>query len=480
MSRVRTRPRTRAAEASLPPPAEAAPRSRRQKTTAPPPAAVRQPKTLTVGFGSILSILALLLLLTAWGGGLTFMMLFGDQLSSRVIAESSQMQDAYEQRLQAYRAEIARLSLEVEQSKFDSTSVEGKVVELGRRQRQLELRLLALKQLSDIVGLPASATPATTPPPSLSPPPAPQPAPSQPTKRIRHEAEEEIELAPIPIQADAPPVIEQAPASREQSADLDAFIARMDRALRNAEQMQATVLVNLGRASEIRTERIRAALTLIGLQPQQILQMRGRADVVIPNIILPLSEQNTPFAQGIERARQNHGLTLGIRDVVQALPILRPTNPTIRFSSGFGYRIHPIHGTKRLHAGLDMAAPIGEPIFAAGSGVVRSAGWGGGYGNLIQVDHGNGLLTRYAHLSQIKVTPGQPVAKGTLIGLMGTTGASTGSHLHFETRIHGSPVNPACFLLAGDRILGGQPVPLPCDQPPVWQPKSDEDEDDDT
>lgn len=463
MSRVRTRPRTRPAEAAPAPAPEATPRSRRQKEPVVAPA-VRQPKTLTVGFGSILSILALLLLLTAWGSGLTFMMLFGDQLSSRVIAESSQMQDAYEQRLQAYRAEIARLSLEVEQSKFDSTSVEGKVVELGRRQRQLELRLLALKQLSDIVGLPSGAAPA----------------PAPPANRIGYEDEDEGELRPIPIQAEAPPVIEQAPAPREQSADLEAFIARMDRALRNVDQMQQTVLVNLGRASEFRTERIRAALTLIGLQPQQILQMRGKADVVIPNIVLPLSEQNTPFAQGIERARQNHGLTLGIRDVVQALPILRPTNPGIRFSSGFGYRIHPIHGTKRLHAGLDMAAPIGEPIFAAGSGVVRSAGWGGGYGNLIQVDHGNGLLTRYAHLSQIKVTPGQPVAKGTMIGLMGTTGASTGSHLHFETRIHGSPVNPACFLLAGDRILGGQPVPLPCDQPPVWQPKSDEDEDDDT
>jgi murein DD-endopeptidase MepM/ murein hydrolase activator NlpD len=464
MSRVRTRPRPHAAESTAPPAADASPRSRRQKEAAAVPAAIRRPRTLTVGFGSILSILALLLLLTAWGGGLTIMMLFGDQLSSRVIAESSQMQDAYEQRLQAYRAEIARLSLEVEQSKFDSTSVEGKVIELGRRQRQLELRLLALKQLSDIVGLSSGSTPA--PPP--------------PANRIDYEESDEHELRPIPIQAEAPPLIEQAPAPREPSGDVEAFIARMDRALRNVEQLQTTVLVNLGRASEVRTERIRAALTLIGLQPQQILQMRGRADVVIPNIVLPLSEQNTPFAQGIERARQNHGLTLGIRDVVQALPILRPTNPGIRFSSGFGYRIHPILGTKRLHAGLDMAAPIGEPIFAAGSGVVRSAGWGGGYGNLIQVDHGNGLLTRYAHLSQIKVTPGQPVAKGTLIGLMGTTGASTGSHLHFETRIHGSPVNPACFLLAGDRITGGQPVPFPCDQPPVWQPKSEEEEDDDS
>jgi murein DD-endopeptidase MepM/ murein hydrolase activator NlpD len=468
MSRVRSRTRNQAATPTTGEGSSARRSRRRAVVEAAAPAPIRPSKTLAIGMGSIVSVLALLLLLAAWGTGLTVMMLFGDRLSARIIAENSQMQDAYEQRLQAYRAEIARLSLEVEQSRFDSTSVEGRVIELGRRQRQLELRVLALKQLSDLVGLPSGAPAA--------------PAPAQPpANRIRFEAPDETDPVVIPVQADAPPVIEQAPATpREQSSDIEAFILRMDRSLRNVDQTQTAILLNLQRSSDVRSERIRAALSLIGLQPQQILQMRGRGDVVIPNIVLPLSEQSTPFAQGIERARQNHGLTLGIRDVVQALPTLRPTNPNIRFSSGFGYRIHPIHGSRRLHAGIDMAAPIGEPIFAAGSGVVQSAGWGGGYGNLIQVDHGNGVLTRYAHLSQIKVTPGQPVSKGTLIGLMGTTGASTGSHLHFETRIHGSPVNPACFLLAGDRIAGVQTIPLPCEQPPVWQRRSDEDEDDDS
>jgi murein DD-endopeptidase MepM/ murein hydrolase activator NlpD len=351
----------------------------------------------------------------------------------------------------------------VEQSKFDTTSVEGRVIELGRRQRQLEVRLLALKQLSDIVGGPAAGPPAL------------QPAPS----RIGHEALDE-ELTPIPIQADAPPVIEQAPLPRgESSPDIDGFILRMDRALNVTEQVQVAVLGNLSRSSGVRTERLRGALTLMGLSPEEAMQMRGKQNLVIPNIVLPLSEQNTPFAQALERARQNHGLTLGVRGVVEALPTTRPTPAAIRYSSGFGYRIHPLMGTRRLHAGLDMAAPAGTPIFAAGSGVVRSAGWGGGYGNLVQVDHGNGLVTRYAHLSQMNVTGGQPVGNGALIGLMGTTGASTGSHLHFETRIHGTPVNPACFLLAGDRIGGVQTVPLPCEQPPVWQRKSDEEEDDD-
>ncbi len=468
------KPEPRKAEPA--PPAESpaqTSRSRRKALAAEKPVAIRHSRTLQVGLGSIFSVLAVMLLLAAWGGGLTFILVFGDRVSERIIAENSQMQDAYEQRLQAFRAEIARLTFEVEQSKFDTTSVEGRIIELGRRQRQLEIRLQALRQLSDIVGLSAGGAPPLAPGPAAPGAPAPS--------RISFEAEDDEDLAPISIQAEAPPVIELAPvAPTESSPDIEGFILRMDRSLRSSDQLQFAILGNLSRFSGVRAERIRSALTLIGLSPEQALQMRGRQNLVIPNIVLPLSEQNTPFAQALERARQNHGLSLGIRNIVEALPTTRPTVPNIRYSSGFGYRTHPILGYKKLHAGLDMAAPIGTPIFAAGSGVVLSASWGGGYGNLIQVDHGNGIVTRYAHLSQMNVTTGQPIAKGSLIGLMGTTGASTGSHLHFETRIYGSPVNPACFLHAGDRIAGLQSVPLPCDQAPVWQRKSDEDEDDDS
>lgn len=129
-----------------------------------------------------------------------------------------------------------------------------------------------------------------------------------------------------------------------------------------------------------------------------------------------------------------------------------------------------------------MAAPLGTPVRAAGSGVVLSAGWGGGYGNLIQVDHGNGVISRYAHLSAIEVAQGQPVAIGAVIGLMGSTGASTGSHLHFETRIRSVPQNPACFLIAGDKLRDVQNPGFNCDKPPFQQkmPDKDEDEDDDS
>lgn len=111
-------------------------------------------------------------------------------------------------------------------------------------------------------------------------------------------------------------------------------------------------------------------------------------------------------------------------------------------TSGFGYRIHPIYGYRRFHAGIDIGAPIGQGIVAVLPGVVLSAGPRGTYGNLVVIDHGNGFATAYAHQSRVLVVVGQRVAAGQRIGLVGSTGASTGPHLHFETRVNGDPVDP--------------------------------------
>ena len=124
-----------------------------------------------------------------------------------------------------------------------------------------------------------------------------------------------------------------------------------------------------------------------------------------------------------------------------ALPI-----PAARLSSSFGPRIHPIFGTARLHAGMDLAAPSGTPIGAAGLGTVVTAGVLGGYGNAVVIDHGGGLSTLYAHQSALNVTVGQVVVPSQVIGLVGSTGNSTGPHLHFEVRVFGTPVDPISFL----------------------------------
>lgn len=115
-------------------------------------------------------------------------------------------------------------------------------------------------------------------------------------------------------------------------------------------------------------------------------------------------------------------------------------------SSGFGYRMHPILGYQRFHAGLDFAADYGSPILAADRGVVIFAGWYGGYGNAVIIDHGNGLTTMYAHSQELYVSEGQTVQRGQAIAAVGSTGLSTGPHLHFEVRKDGEPVDPAPYL----------------------------------
>ncbi|MET0250699.1 MAG: M23 family metallopeptidase [Novosphingobium sp.] len=111
-------------------------------------------------------------------------------------------------------------------------------------------------------------------------------------------------------------------------------------------------------------------------------------------------------------------------------------------TSGFGLRRHPLFGDLRLHAGIDLAAPAGSPVVATAAGTVSTADWAGGYGLLVAVEHGGGRQTRYAHLSKLNVAAGQRVRQGQVIGFVGSTGRSTGPHLHYETRIDGHAIDP--------------------------------------
>ena len=124
-----------------------------------------------------------------------------------------------------------------------------------------------------------------------------------------------------------------------------------------------------------------------------------------------------------------------------ALPFGMPVNASY-ISSGFGVRTHPLLGIVRGHSGVDLPAAYGSPIRATSDGVVDSAGWRGGYGQAVEIDHGKGVQSRYAHMSRMAVYPGQAVKRGDVIGYVGSTGLSTGPHLHYEIRINGAAVNP--------------------------------------
>ncbi len=127
------------------------------------------------------------------------------------------------------------------------------------------------------------------------------------------------------------------------------------------------------------------------------------------------------------------------------LPSGMPVNARY-ISSGFGIRSHPVLGSIRSHSGVDLPAAHGTPIRATSDGVVGSAGWRGGYGLAVQLDHGKGISSRYAHMSRLAVSPGQAVQRGDVIGYVGSTGLSTGPHLHYEIRVNGAAVNPYATL----------------------------------
>jgi murein DD-endopeptidase MepM/ murein hydrolase activator NlpD len=146
-----------------------------------------------------------------------------------------------------------------------------------------------------------------------------------------------------------------------------------------------------------------------------------------------------------------------LQDGVIAIPSEKPVKMNVEFTSGFGVRSDPFHAGAAMHPGIDLAGSYGTPIFATADGTVLRAGWNsGGYGNLVEVDHGRGITTRYGHMSAILVHAGDRVKRGQQIGRMGSTGRSTGNHLHYEVRIDGRAVNPIPFMKSTDYVLAMQ------------------------
>jgi murein DD-endopeptidase MepM/ murein hydrolase activator NlpD len=134
------------------------------------------------------------------------------------------------------------------------------------------------------------------------------------------------------------------------------------------------------------------------------------------------------------------------------IPSGRPVEK-LELTSNYGVRSDPFSGRARMHRGIDIPGPVGTPIYATADGIVSRAGWASGYGNLIELSHGNEMETRYGHLSRLLVGPNERVRRGQLIGMMGSTGRSTGSHLHYEIRIAGAAINPTPFVVGTERAM---------------------------
>jgi murein DD-endopeptidase MepM/ murein hydrolase activator NlpD len=227
--------------------------------------------------------------------------------------------------------------------------------------------------------------------------------------------------------------------------------------LRQIEARQVALAGKARVAGEARFQQTAAHLRKLGLAPERFV----KTNVAMGGPYEPIDENDNSDSAAANADAQFRALFLTwkkldmLEQTVISVPSMQPVD-RVTFTSSFGVRSDPFRGTAAMHAGVDIPGSIGTPIYATADGVISHAGRQGGYGNMVEINHGRGLETRYGHLSKILVADNTRVKRGQIIGLMGSTGRSTGSHLHYEVRVDGRAVNPIPFLQTGEYLAGIQ------------------------
>jgi murein DD-endopeptidase MepM/ murein hydrolase activator NlpD len=226
-----------------------------------------------------------------------------------------------------------------------------------------------------------------------------------------------------------------------------AEIARMQREVKAMQADVAAIKLAAQQRYQLTAQEVRN----LGLDPSRIQAETGVGGPYEPVDTTSTADPN--FKALFMSWKKLESLEQGTVAIPSALPIQQAAN----FTSGFGVRSDPFKGRAAMHPGVDLAGPVGTPIYATADGVVDRAEWNsGGYGNLVEIDHGHGIQTRYGHLTRYIVTSGERVKRGQLIAFMGSTGRSTGSHLHYEVRLDGKAVNPIPFMQSSDFLQSVQ------------------------
>ena len=219
---------------------------------------------------------------------------------------------------------------------------------------------------------------------------------------------------------------------------------------------QERLIEAAGSFAKNRADRLRMAFRLAGLDPTLYA---GRSDALggplidakDPRALAAVLDVDVDMARRIQVAATDLSDMRGLSQAARTLPLGRPAGDAAQ-SSGFGVRLDPFTGAPAFHPGQDFAGAFMSPVVTTAPGVVSFTGVRNGYGNTVEIDHGHGFKTRYAHLEAISVTTGQHVVLGQKIGAMGSTGRSTGTHLHYEVWVDGRPQNPLRFIKAGDDV----------------------------
>jgi murein DD-endopeptidase MepM/ murein hydrolase activator NlpD len=221
------------------------------------------------------------------------------------------------------------------------------------------------------------------------------------------------------------------------------------------EQDQERLIAAAETFAKTRAERLRLAFRLAGLDPHHYAgASAGLGGPLIeakdPRALAAILDVDDDFAIRVQHAATDMSDARALSQAARKLPLARPTDTAT--SSGFGVRVDPFTRQPAYHPGLDFSGAMMTPVHVTAPGVVSFTGVRSGYGNTIEVDHGNGFKTRYAHLSTISVKVGERVALGQRIGGMGSTGRSTGPHLHYEVWVNGRAQNPGRYVRAGDEL----------------------------
>jgi murein DD-endopeptidase MepM/ murein hydrolase activator NlpD len=391
-------------------------------------------------------VIGTVVLLGMWSAATATYFAFRDDVLTRLIARQAEMQYAYEDRIAELRAKVDRTTSRqlLDQEQFDQ-----KLEQVMRRQTTLESRAATLGTLPDITGsirAPSRGSAAAEPTASS----APKPSPISDTVIFVAPPDREARLesrAPLAVRS---------PATRlATSQGVDNVIVRLQNSLDRIEGGQLAALNSLEDGMESRMRRMRGVFTDLGLDMTQLEAATPRAAMGGPFVPVKLGADAGPFERQLYRINLTRAQIDRLNRTLALVPYRKPVIGEIEFTSGFGVRADPFLGRPAMHTGLDFRAATGDPVRATANGKVVSSGWSGGYGRMVEIDHGNGLSTRYGHLSDINVKVGDSVRIGQVIGTVGSTGHSTGPHLHYETRIDGDAVDPQKFLRAGVRLSAG-------------------------
>jgi murein DD-endopeptidase MepM/ murein hydrolase activator NlpD len=380
-------------------------------------------------------VVGTLVIMAVWTVSTATYFAFREDVLTRLVARQAEIRFAYEDRIAELRARVDRFS---SRQLLDQEQYEQKLDQILRRQTALESRASALNGLGDMTG-------ALRPPARGSWAGEPRATPAKTSR----------DKGAFVLPFDRTTIDPRTGILAKGADGIGGVIARLQASLDRLEQRQAAMVDSIADNYDSKARRMRGVLIELGLDINKPAARDGAGALGGPFIPAQLPKGAMSFERQLHRIQVTRAQVTRLTRTLGAVPVRKPIDGELDLQSSFGVRIDPFLGRPAMHTGLDLHGETGDAVHATADGTVTTAGWSGGYGRVVDIDHGNGLSTRYGHLSSIDVRVGQSVKTGQIIGKVGSTGRSTGPHLHYETRLRGEAIDPQKFLRAGQRLADG-------------------------